>query len=55
MELPVNVRSNHKARVKTRDKQSGTGIFTVSDDMRPELAYLHKLKIYMKISISQLV
>lgn len=33
-ELPVNVRRNHKARVKTPDKQSGTGIFTVTDDMR---------------------
>lgn len=53
-ELPVNVRRNHKARVKTPDKQSGTGIFTVTDDMRQELAYLHKLEMYMKISISQL-
>lgn len=43
-----------KARVKTPDKQSGAGIFTVTDDMRQELAYLHKLEMYMKIFISQL-
>lgn len=34
MELPINVRRNHKVRVKTQNKQSGTDIFTVTDDMR---------------------